>query len=642
MSKSDHKALDELRTLIQTRQIRISRADKGGAIVIQDMDSYLQEAHRQLDNMTHYVMINNDPTYQIAKQTNLIIRDLHDNKLIDRNTFRWATIDLNNVRPHIFYHLPKIHKTLSDPPGRPIVSGTGGPTETLSKLIDHWLIDLIPSLPSYIKDITHMLQIISEWNEKFGPFDDNAILVTVDVTSLYTNIPQAEIETAIRHFMALHPNPDIPSIPVVIEAARHVLHNNFFNFEGKTYKQISGTAMGTPMAPTVANLFMGLLESQILDQSPIKINIETWKRFIDDIFILWLGTEQDIDTFVSFLNTFHPTIKFTAKKARDQIPFLDILVKIKNGYLHTDLYTKDTDAHAYLQYTSCHPKHCVNNIPYSQFLRVRRICSEDEDVQRNFDTLTNYFLQRQYPADVITRARNRALSTPRTLNYTKKPQDERVPLVVTHHPANPPLRKWLTELLPVLHSSDRMRKAVPKPPVIGERNCRTLSNILMPSAVPPPLGGPEAGCYKCTLNCKLCRYHLVESKTFHSVETKETFTIRERYSCQTTNVVYLISCSICTNQCQYVGETKNTLRQRFYKHTSDIRNNTGTLVTKHFNQPGHSLSDMQVIVIERVFNIDLHARLRREAFWRNKLRTLTPHGLNSLEEIYSNISNQSV
>ena len=91
MSKSDHKALDELRTLIQTRQIRISRADKGGAIVIQDMDSYLQEAHRQLDNMTHYVMINNDPTYQIAKQTNLIIRDLHDNKLIDRNTFQDST-----------------------------------------------------------------------------------------------------------------------------------------------------------------------------------------------------------------------------------------------------------------------------------------------------------------------------------------------------------------------------------------------------------------------------------------------------------------------------------------------------------------------------------------------------------------------
>ena len=88
-----------------------------------------------------------------------------------------------------------------------------------------------------------------------------------------------------------------------------VLKHNVFEFDEKFYLQIQGTAMGTKMAPAYANLFMGRLEAQLINQAPEFIY--TWKRFIDDIFIIWTGTTEDSEKFMSNINQIHPTIKFT-------------------------------------------------------------------------------------------------------------------------------------------------------------------------------------------------------------------------------------------------------------------------------------------------------------------------------------------
>ena len=152
--------------------------------------------------------------------------------------------------------------------------------------------------------------------------------------------------------------------------------------------------MGTPMAPAVANLFMGWLERKILENSPVTLTQNQWKRFIDDIFVLWLGSQEDLQTFSRHLNTLHPTIKFTAASSRTEIPFLDILIKVRNGLLHTDLHTKPTDTHNYLHYLSAHPRHCKDNIPFSQFLRVRRLCSQDEDFRARCLELTQHLRER--------------------------------------------------------------------------------------------------------------------------------------------------------------------------------------------------------------------------------------------------------
>ena len=126
LNKSLRVALKQLRQLVIDRVIRISKADKGGAVVVQDVSSYIDEAERQLGNRQNYQVLKTDPTVQIAKKSNAIVDKLFQSGHITEQTKKWATLSPNLVRPQQFYHLPKIHKTLVNPPGRPIVSGSGG------------------------------------------------------------------------------------------------------------------------------------------------------------------------------------------------------------------------------------------------------------------------------------------------------------------------------------------------------------------------------------------------------------------------------------------------------------------------------------------------------------------------------------
>jgi hypothetical protein len=300
--------------------------------------------------------------------------------------------------------------------------------------------------------------------------------------------------------------------------------------------------------------------------------------------------------------------------------------------LQTDLYTKPTDAHNYLHYHSAHPLHVKNNIPYNQFLRLRRLCSQEVEYTARCTEMSNHLKQRGYPTRVISKALQAVNKIPRsqTLTYRQKNETQRVPFVVTHNPQNPPLKKWFTDFLQYLHSSPRLQKAIPDPPILGERNSRSLRDMLMPSVLPEPTNDQDdPGCFPCNKSrCVICTKHLVQTSQFTSAITSETFTIRQKMTCETPNIIYLLFCSKCKKS-QYIGETKNSLKQRFYQHRSNININTGTLVTLHFNQVDHSLDDMRCIVIEKVYSQIHSRRLAREAFWVSKLKTLSPYGLNT-------------
>ena len=151
---------------------------------------------------------------------------------------------------------------------------------------------------------------------------------------------------------------------------------NNFEFDDKHYLQIHGTAMGTKMAPSYANLFLAKFETDALSHAPHQPHT-SW-RYIDDIFMIWTHTEQDLLSFTSYLSSIHPTLKFTSNHCSKSLPFLDVNVVLNNGKMETDLYTKPTNKHRYLLQPSCHPHHTKRAIPSSLFLRLRRICSSNE------------------------------------------------------------------------------------------------------------------------------------------------------------------------------------------------------------------------------------------------------------------------
>ncbi len=80
--------------------------------------------------------------------------------------------------------------------------------------------------------------------------------------------------------------------------------------------------MGTRVAPTLANLFMAKLEDRFLEDEPIKPRL--CKRFIDDIFVVWQGTDRQFDADMTQLNNIHPTIKFTQARSDTEAVFLDV------------------------------------------------------------------------------------------------------------------------------------------------------------------------------------------------------------------------------------------------------------------------------------------------------------------------------
>ena len=230
----------------------------------------------------------------------------------------------------------------------------------------------MPLSKSYVRDSTHLINILQDFSIQPG-----ILLCTLDVTSLYTNIPHLEGIQCTKEMLAIYKPPDtLPHNSYIIELLELVLTNNHFEFNGEFYHQLSGTAMGTKLAPSYANLFMTKFEDKYVYTYPLQPLL--WKRYIDDIFLVWPHGKNSLNEFIKHLNTVHSTIKFTSDMSDTQISFLDLTIYIKQSALHTKLYTKPTDRHMYLNYLSEHPMSLKKSIPYSQFLRLKKIHSEPQ------------------------------------------------------------------------------------------------------------------------------------------------------------------------------------------------------------------------------------------------------------------------
>ena len=188
---------------------------------------------------------------------------------------------------------------------------------------------------------------------------------------------------------------------------------------------------------------MGKLEQQGIDKSLLKPFI--WWRFIDDIFMIWTHGEEHLKCFIGFLNSIHPSIKFTheySNSLHQTLPFLDVQVHLFNNHIETDLHTKPTDKHQYLLKTSCHPNHTKKAIPFSPFsesaayvLPTLSLTNEDEN---SSSTLSNVVIVAPHYKEMriafaqfhVTQSFNRRkknpprltehpLSHPSTLRYLK-------------------------------------------------------------------------------------------------------------------------------------------------------------------------------------------------------------------------------
>ena len=222
-------------------------------------------------------------------------------------------------------------------------------------------------LKSYTKDSTDAMNKLAEIK---GEITEHDILVTMDVHSLYTKIPNDEGIQAVRGKLNNSPS-RIPTRMITTFLLLILTLNNFI-FNGVNYLQTLGCTIGTICAPSYANIFMGRFEETQIYPRIVKTLI--FLQHIDDLFFIWKGTEAELKTFLNEINKVHPTIKFDYHASKHKVNFLDLTIyKDASGKLATKLYTKPTDRQAYLHKKSAHQSHLKKSIPYGQALSEKNL-----------------------------------------------------------------------------------------------------------------------------------------------------------------------------------------------------------------------------------------------------------------------------
>lgn len=529
-------------------------ADKGNSIVIMNTEDYINEAKKLLSDSSAYKELDGDPTSNYNEQIQEFI-EIHGPK----QNLSPKTISLLNPkfpRTPIFYILPKVHKPTRPPPGRPIVSSFGCPTERISSYVDGLLQPHVQNLQSYVKDTNHFLSKIKELNNQSLP--PNLILASIDVESLYTNIPHTAGLDACRHFLNLRPPHSQPSTNFILSLISFILTLNNFKFQNQNYLQIKGTAMGTRMAPSFANLFMGLLERSFLNSQTLKPFI--WLRFIDDIFLLWQHGNESLSTFLNNLNSFS-NLNFTWTTSQDSITFLDVDVFMNHNLLNTKIHVKNSNKMQYLHYSSCHPMHIKRSIPKSLSLRAQNLCSDQADFNNYIRNLSNALDARGYPEKLV----KNQIKAPKNNASTVYLNDPK--FVTRYFPGLHKINKILKIAYPILESHQETKNLFTKPPKIIFSKQPNLQNILSR----PKLNYKEpitSQCKPCnTSRCGTCKI-LQPSKLFISSSTKLKYPIRGNIDCNTANVVYQFTCRHCPKD--YIGKTTTPLRFRVTNHRSDV------------------------------------------------------------------------
>ena len=341
--------------------------------------------------------------------------------------------------------------------------------------------------------------------------------------------------------------------------------------------------MGSRLGPNYACLFVGYVEERMLAENTGR-KPDLYKRYMDDVAGAASGSEQDLQQCLDFASKYHPKHVYTWSISSDKLPFLDIFMTPCDDRLSTSIYYKDTDSHSYLNFGSSHPSKCKLSIPHTQFLRLRKICSEDDVFQSEATTMETFFAARGYPHDLISRARLRAEERQRadllvTSHGSNCTAADRSPLVITYYPKNIAVCNILLRNYTSLQDDDSIKVTFDKPPLKAFRRAKNLKDLLVHSSLPQVLQR-QKGTFPCNRrDCRTCPFI---NSSDRITTTQGQIKISGFFTCISGQLIYCISCRKCPGVV-YIGETGRRLGDRFREHRLDvIKKKVALPVPAHF------------------------------------------------------------
>ena len=250
---------------------------------------------------------------------------------------------------------------------------------------------------------------------------------SADVTALFTSVPIDQalevVGNKLQEDTSWKSNTNL-NIDDILSLTSLCLKCTYFKFNGEFYKQIHGAAMGSPLSPVIANLYMENLETKAL--TSLQTPPSFYKRYMDDIFIIC--KMDHTDRILQHFNSQDPSIKFTIEKETDKkLPFLDVLVdRNENGEIITTVYKKKTHTDQYLNYRSEHPNKHKMSVVNTLLHRATKIISTEDGKRKEIESIRNALSRCDYPNWII----NKGLTQLNKQNQPQRVEEERNGLAV--------------------------------------------------------------------------------------------------------------------------------------------------------------------------------------------------------------------
>ena len=652
--------------------------DKGTGFFILDKQDYINRVETALSDTTTFRLIENSTVAinnTITAVKSWILKYI-DEPGMSLNFMEWVKPTEDNT-PGVNYMNIKAHKPEKNYPGRLISTGCNSYIKNLAIFTAQELKKV--GLKYCLKDTKDFLHKIQKVNESGSLKNKTVYHVSFDVEAMFPSISKEMGLDACRKHLDKR-EVKLFSTDCVVDGLELTLDNNLTTFNGKMYVQISGTAMGPNNACDYADVSLDILDNLVHSCEDIT-NPVFFGRFRDDIYVPWTDTLDKLDQFHSWLNNYHPNLKFTmSTPSIEGTEFLDLFVYTKNDKIETRVYSKPSDSHSYLLPQSCHPTHVAENIPQGVAHRVYTNCSEQSEYDKCKAEFTSYLKNRNYDHDLICKAFNKAETLDRSTvisrgkSSTTGKNDRCFPLVCDFNPALPPVGRIVNQNKFILNLDPSLKKVIlPEKVFVSYRGNSTIKETLVPSKLredsnprssrdflstevsetlgnvivrdpPQKVDEEEGGCFHCKSRCKACRLFILETKTAKSFHSDFIVNIKGKLSCDSVGVIYLINDKICRRSS--VGSTINKFKTRWANHKSHIKNNIHSCeISMHFNSDFHEIakeplkvfdnelsSHLEIILIEKVhFETDLFddkvkVLKDRESYWQAQLNTLESFG----------------
>jgi hypothetical protein len=400
----------ELERLKNNSQLVIKPADKNLGPTVMDWSWYNQRILDQLNDRAVYIPITQtDWTQKCAQirancytwnKTHLdflnVLKSLYPGSTI--LAFCHEFTKNETCEPCAFYGLPKIHK--QPVKLRPISAAHSFMTTGHSAVLADLLQTEVNKVPHILRDTKHLINQL----ETLPPLPRDCIFMSADVEALYPSIPtQFAIDLIIRRFYSgnrtytgdikpqdlgwwdipqSHPPKRVNARSAIRDLLHLVLDNHHVSFQGQTYHQVQGTAMGTNTGPPYANLFLAALEQPLVAKYKATGDLLFYARYIDDIIAIWRNNPTAAKAFAKEYNELHHNIKITAEFSGISMNFLDLTLTKDDRFLKTgtvDLlpFAKAMNRYLYLSVDSFHPLN--TKLGFIKGNLIRLVCNSSSE-----------------------------------------------------------------------------------------------------------------------------------------------------------------------------------------------------------------------------------------------------------------------